>query len=504
MSRHRSYILLGFIVFGFAPRLFPRSGATRGANMTFELEIPESNLTVPANGAATIPHPFVNRLLIRIKGPLRKIEHDKIYTRVNGEAANMVMRTSIRPEEVLCELDLNHRAGFRVRQGRNSVEVKVVDSYGRMSASSFLLQVGDPRERPNGVEIRSQIAEPGMSPPKLLLLTPGGPISRTATKVLFEGVIDHSEAGLALSIAGERVRLRPVDSSLGKRAIQRELKPGYGFRHTMAVTPEREEFRIAAIDGRGNMTEVIVPVYDPSLFLSDAGGAKYAVVIGVSRYRDERLNLKYARRDAAAFRDWLLSKGGFLPMNVSTLLDEDATSRNVRTALFTFLTRATEVDQVIIYFAGHGAPDPNNPFDFYFLPHDADSNNLGGTGLPMWQLRDLYARTLKTRWVVTFADACHSAGIDGDGDGRAVLTASDIGQLARESEAWGGGAGVFTHFLLKGLSGEADANRDSSITTGEVFDYVLQEVSRATGEQQTPVALPGSARELVLTGPAGS
>jgi len=51
---------------------------------------------------------------------------------------------------------------------------------------------------------------------------------------------------------------------------------------------------------------------------------------------------------------------------------------------------------------------------------------------------------------------------------------------------WGGGHGVFTYFLLKGLRGEADYNKDTSVTLGELTSYLSQEVRRATKNAQSP------------------
>jgi uncharacterized caspase-like protein len=139
----------------------------------------------------------------------------------------------------------------------------------------------------------------------------------------------------------------------------------------------------------------------------------------------------------------------------------------------------------------------------------------------MWQLQDVFLRILKARRVVTFTDSCHSEGVGGRVYGvpirqnnlvnqylaryaaeanRAVITASDISELSYEGDQWGGGHGVFTYFLLQGLTGEADANHDGTVTAGELFLYVRQQVREATGGQQNPVALPGLAAGLSLAG----
>ncbi len=76
-------------------------------------------------------------------------------------------------------------------------------------------------------------------------------------------------------------------------------------------------------------------------------GERYAVVIGISNYADPAITpLRYADDDAQAFYDFLISEsaglGGFKPENIRLLLNDEADSRSVRTALPTFLRLVTE------------------------------------------------------------------------------------------------------------------------------------------------------------------
>jgi uncharacterized caspase-like protein len=263
----------------------------------------------------------------------------------------------------------------------------------------------------------------------------------------------------------------------------------------------------------------------PSAAPERASADKYAVIVGISHYSDSAgglTSLQFADRDAQQFRDFLFSPdGGSFPKdNVRFLLNEDATAQNVRSALFTFLTKAQPQDEVVLYIAGHGAPDPHDPRNLYLLTYDTKLEDMGGTAFPMWQLQDVFTRVLKAKRVVTFADTCHSYGFSGErGHGkksnnlvnqylarfandsdRAVITASDISQLSYESDKWGGGHGVFTYFLLKGLRGEADSNKDGTVTAGELFAYVHDNVDKATEGNQSPMALPGLAERLPLSG----
>ncbi len=72
------------------------------------------------------------------------------------------------------------------------------------------------------------------------------------------------------------------------------------------------------------------------------------------------------------------------------------------------------------------------------------------------------------------------------GHGIAVLTASDNRQFSQEGKQWGGGHGVFTWFLLKGLEGEADYSKDGTVTLGELIPFVSEHVRRNTNNMQCP------------------
>jgi caspase domain-containing protein len=255
------------------------------------------------------------------------------------------------------------------------------------------------------------------------------------------------------------------------------------------------------------------------------GGEKYAVIVGISKYKNGGTglaNLKYASRDALAFRDFLESPAGgsFPEENVQTLFDEKATSQNLRSALFTFLTKPRPQDMVVIYFAGHGAPDPNDSRNLYLLTYDTQPDDMGGTAFLMSDLQDVFDRIVKAKHVITLIDSCHSYGISGERFGakqnnlsnqyleryaskadRAVITASDVSELSLEGEQWGGGHGVFTYFVLKGLqNNEADTNKDGTVTAGELFSYLSERVPQATNHQQNPRAVPGLAQNLPLSG----
>lgn len=246
-------------------------------------------------------------------------------------------------------------------------------------------------------------------------------------------------------------------------------------------------------------------------------GQRWAVIIGVSSYEDSRIpSLRYATRDAQVFHDWLVSPGGgrYAPSNVKLLLDRNATNERIKDALFNWLKQAIEEDVVVIYFAGHGSPEsPDAPQNLYLLPYNTQYDNIAVTGFPMWDIETALKRFIKAKRVVIIADACHAAGVGqafdiavradrgvqinpinaglqnltDTGEGVCVISASRDREFSQEGREWGGGHGVFSHFLIEGLKGAADFDNSGLVTIGEVSVYVSQQVRRATRNSQNPI-----------------
>jgi uncharacterized caspase-like protein len=72
--------------------------------------------------------------------------------------------------------------------------------------------------------------------------------------------------------------------------------------------------------------------------------------------------------------------------------------------------------------------------------------------------------------------------------GRAILTASRPTEVSLELPELG--HGIFTYYLVQGLKGAADLNRDGIVSLQELYEYLELQVSRksrAVGGNQHPV-----------------
>lgn len=248
---------------------------------------------------------------------------------------------------------------------------------------------------------------------------------------------------------------------------------------------------------------------------------RWAVVIGVGDYASDDIpDLEFAPADARAVKEFLESDAAGPFDDVLYLENERATGGAMREALFVFLQEADWDDLVVIYYAGHGAPDPGRPENLYLLPADADLNRLAATGFPMWDMKTALRRQIAAERVIVIADACHSAGTaDGDVVGgsqanqiaggmqqlftpsrRLMMTAADTNEFSLEDERWGG-HGVFTHFMLDGLRGAGDLDSNGIVTFTELFDHVSNNVREATRGRQNPQRSGFGDIPLAVVGP---
>jgi len=486
---------------------------TRGADApgVFRLEVPDLNVEVAENSGATIPHSFIRKLRIHVMRSREEISPGQINVRINGEAANIIMSARAGQSDLVCDLDLFYRPGFLLHSGRNAIEVYAQSIYARFYYAAFFLDVRDQPESLREILTETKVSRQGEQPPVIQLVSPQGPVENVR-QISLRGYIEGGAAPITLTVQGQSISLGSGELPSGVRGIV--LEPGApqsSFDTAVKIATGQDSIELIASDAHDNRMRLVIPIVQGKRSTS----SRYAVVIGVSHYRDSRIrNLQYADRDAESIRDFLLDpKGGGVPRaNLLYLANENATYANIHSALFDFLTKPGPDDLAIVYFAGHGTPDPKRPDNVYMVGYDTEVDHIGGTAVPMWDLQASFERTLHAS-VVTFVDACHSGGAKdqlanlsnqnwiklGYGKHRAVITASDVNELSSEGDKWGGGHGVFTYYLLQALTGAADVKHDRQISVGEVFDYVRRRVVDDTRGAQTPTALAGLARGIILT-----
>lgn len=236
------------------------------------------------------------------------------------------------------------------------------------------------------------------------------------------------------------------------------------------------------------------------------GPQTFAMIMGISKYKYVR-PLTYADKDAEMFRDYLRSPGGgkLGEDNIYMLLNEQATLANFYTKGFQWLKvkKLQKGDRLFIYLAGHG--DAIDEDQFFYLAYDCnpagDKNNyLVGGAIQLYNLKKKIAsETNKGVEVYFIMDACRSNELPGGAEGlnflnsaisekrvgEIIMLATGAGQESLEDASIGSGHGLFTYYLVDGLSGLADGGPapDEKITLAEIQSYVNKNVP-AIAQQQ--------------------
>jgi len=233
---------------------------------------------------------------------------------------------------------------------------------------------------------------------------------------------------------------------------------------------------------------------------------KHALIVGVEDYRDRMIShLLFARADALALGEQLRSRCGFDQVVVLAGQAGEAVPdlHNVLGALDDLAGDLHDDDLFLFFFAGHGVEIGGRP---YLLTREARLNYPGIGALDLELLKQAFAR-MPARWRVLLLDACRNSPDAGRGDSSnlmahslardvqavlraqpraaittALLSACRPGQRAYEWPAKG--HGVFTHFLLSGLSGAAWSG--TTLEFKALAGYVQREVARWSSATAAP------------------
>ncbi|WP_242334404.1 MULTISPECIES: caspase family protein [unclassified Anaeromyxobacter] len=238
---------------------------------------------------------------------------------------------------------------------------------------------------------------------------------------------------------------------------------------------------------------------------------RLALVAGANDGGPARPRLRYAISDAERVARVLQQMGGVAGEDTIVLLDPGEAS--LRAALEELRSRVRRAraggrTEVLFYYSGHS---------------DEEGLLLRGARVPYGELRR-WLTELGADIRIAILDSCSSGSFTrGKGGARAapflvdassrvsgqvILTSSSADEASQESDRVG--ASFFTHALVTGLRGAADASQDGKVTLSEVyqfaFDETLARTERTRGGPQHAVwdiQLVG-AGEVVLTDLRGS
>lgn len=234
--------------------------------------------------------------------------------------------------------------------------------------------------------------------------------------------------------------------------------------------------------------------------------AKYAILIGVNNYKDDRIDdLRYSTSDAISIAELLTNELGYDPKNVIVLLDENATRKNIVDTMSYFIRdeSISKNSQLLFYYAGHGSTVKNardmSSLSGFLLTHDSVYGSEYSTSINMDEIR-LLAEKSQPKHMLYLIDVCYgglaksrsmsNAFIQNvwDMNSREIITAGTGDETVIESEEWG--HSVFTKVFLDAFkNGLGDSNDDNIISTAELYGYIQQRVpyyAKNKGGKQTP------------------
>jgi hypothetical protein len=299
-----------------------------------------------------------------------------------------------------------------------------------------------------------------------------------------------------------------------------------------SIQAQQAELKVTVVDGttRAASPEQTLPVTlrSTGLVLGNvddvpaASGFRqphnYVISVGLSAYRDQGLPArKYASQDAEMMATYFKSLGGVPASNIRVLQDSKALRPDIEEALLDWLPpRVTRDSTVMFYFAGQALVTPTG--DTFLIPYEG---SLTAT-TRLYSLKDLEAALtrLKVRQTLFIFDgSVLKPGADRQGKSPSPQWQVSNGPLIRLIGTTGTGKsfesdklrhGIYTYYLLRGLRGEADTDRNGEVTIRELTLYVNDKVlnaARASFHQdQRPQVIPSlragdRSADAVLTKP---
>ena len=382
---------------------------------------------------------------------------------------------------------------------------------GRTSpASPALAQAAPPpTQTPPPVEQAPRQAEPPRSTLSL---------SVTASQSDPNGVVT-----LTITTNSDTASLRINGDEAGGRADGR-----YALKRFAQVG--ENEFEVIATDRFGNtqrqtvsvnrefvQTAPTIPVLNPLAVRAVKQRDAVAIVIGIEKYRSVPA-ADFANRDASIFVDYATRALGIPRENIRLLLDEKAGAAEILLTFKNWLpTRIKRGStEVYVFYSGHGLPSEDGR-SLFFLPHEANRDLLERTAISQ---NELVAAIQKSspKSVTMFIDSCYS-GQSRTGE-TLLASARPISIVAKETSSFPPNFtvisasapdqisssspelkhGIFSYYLMRGMEGEADSNKDGQITVAEMQSYLSEQVPRramSMNRTQQPQVVGDQSRVLV-------
>ena len=232
----------------------------------------------------------------------------------------------------------------------------------------------------------------------------------------------------------------------------------------------------------------------------------YILSVGIDRYRDTSINLKYAAKDAKDFIAQLPEKAGTIyklgNIHLISLVNEQAGKHNILETIKELTAKVKHGDGFVFFNASHGVLLQNQ---YYIVTADynGDLGNIDSL-ISSNEIVEI-SKQIKSLSQLFIFDTCHAGGVDnivsGLYDARMSVLAKKMGlhiyaSAGSVQTAMDGykGNGLYTHTLLQGIANGRDVDISKSgkvtvINLGQYSKDKTTELSTKLGHPQTPLII---------------
>lgn len=279
----------------------------------------------------------------------------------------------------------------------------------------------------------------------------------------------------------------------------------YGSTDTKIITVSR-----AIVDSK-----ITYAALNPGLVKQQSARDAVAIIIGIADYKSLP-KADFSNDDARAFYDYAIRALGIKPENIKLLVDSDAEEVEILRTFRNWLpSKVRSTTDVYVFYSGHGLPTADGQ-GLYLVPPRAARDLIEDTAIPFSKI-NAALQSAKPKSVTMILDACYSGQArSGESliasarpvqlktenrlfpENFTVITASQNDQISSSNPELQ--HGIFSYYLMKGMEGDADANRDGKITLGEMQAYLVENVGRQAGmmsRKQEPQLVGDANRVLV-------
>ena len=239
------------------------------------------------------------------------------------------------------------------------------------------------------------------------------------------------------------------------------------------------------------------------------------IAIGVGKFRDPHVApVKYAERDAEIMSGYLRAIGGIPGERARLLIDQHALKEDIAETFEEWLPKRVDADTVVyVYFAGRALVEGTSGA-VLLVPFDGTTASVKRL-YPVRRMQEVLSKLPIQRTIMIFEvsldptpganpaltpQADWEEGLDEGKDEVMWMVGNKALQEAHAYEQ--GKHGLFTYYLLRGLQGAADIDRDGTVVAGELCTYARGEVGRVARQQfgnaQHPLCSPPPGQGAVV------